>query len=216
MCCELRFFHRLIIVFLIYLVAFLLPFGLVYGLGYVKQNDWDRHTVKTAGIIYYHNVRKTTCSEDTNCHQVCTGTNTCTTVCDTIYFECYYPSFYFYYIVNNVTYPGEYEANSYKIKEDAEAFLHSYYPIGNQIVCYYDSRKHADVHLHLYNVHSYYVGSVVWVCIGSFAVLIWILYELGVVIRWEYRGAELEERFLESGDIDAAFLRSNFLDLFQT
>jgi hypothetical protein len=169
-------------VFLAISIVSLMPALLLYYLGYVPINSWNREATATMCQVVDYTMNQHQCSYSCNCRSMCGFKFGCSRACSTCYSTCYDGVIQVTYRVGNAT-----QISSITVEGDQGdpnatlSALTSQYPVGSVIPCYYESTNPSDVRLGFNSDHIYLTFFILCLVVGGVIVLIWLAYEL-----WRY------------------------------
>jgi hypothetical protein len=189
---------RAIIVVSVFSGLFLLTFLPLWFKGVVANSLFNYYANKTTCTISSHNVVSGQCPFSCNPYTICTTGEDCTyvngqeectptTTCNTYYNTCWQDCWDAYYTVTYWIYSISYEVyTSLVSSDDAYQYLNTNDPIGNNWVCFYDTRYPSDLRTSLVNIHPFYIAALFFAgfCIGC--IFVWICIE-GVIAAIKYR-----------------------------
>lgn len=167
LCCRIAVFVPIIV------VCFVIGLPLWFA-GYHDRTEWNNDAVETLCTVTNNYVSERQCSYTCNCAHITAGT-----YCSTCYYTCYDGRIDATYTVDGTVYNEGFTPYSGDRNDDNVADkLVNNYPIGKQVICFYQSDDPSDAKLHKPNAQGYYIAAVFFIVLGCAVILGWGVFEL--------------------------------------
>lgn len=167
-------------------ICCILPFLLLFFLGFQDRMNRNGNLVETTCITTNHTIVSGVCTEDCNCRTTCTGgggtrgsSNNCHTTCQTCEYDCYDGFVTLEHrTTNGLSFRNDVEVYSNsRARTSVENDLVENYPINGELMCFYNSENPSEIRLELHNDGIFLGFAITFLVLGVLIFFAWIGFE---------------------------------------